>query len=240
MKDITELFCSELKKFPCLSNLNESEIFEFAKVAKLKKYKKSEILFTEKDDLNFFYIVHSGRIKLYKTSQDGKELLIKFMEPGEYFCCAALISSVKAPVSACAVEESTVIQLPAKDFKAMLFGGLSEMGLRIIMGLCRKINYLSRLIEDMSFKDVNERIAVALLRICNECFPNKKLASLNLTHQEIASMTGTVREVVSRSMAKFKKEKIIVATSARGFTIDVEKLSQFAESKFEKIHCCPK
>lgn len=226
---ISELFSSELRKFPCLSNLNESEISKFAKIAKLKRYKKSEILFQEKDNLNFFYIVHSGRVKLYKTSTDGRELLIKFMEPGDYFCCAALLSNTKAPVSACAAEESTIIQLPANDFKTTVFEGLNELGLKIVMGLCRKISHLSKLLEEMSFKDVNKRIAMAILRICNERFPKQRLVSLNLTHQELALMTGTVREVVSRSMAKFKKDKIIVETSARGFTIDVEKLSQFME-----------
>lgn len=236
MKNITEIFSSELRKFPCLSNLSDSELLKFAEIAKLKKYKKAETLFQEKDNLRFFYIVHSGRIKLYKTAQDGKELLIKFMEPGDYFCCAALLSNAIAPVSACAVEESTIIQLPANDFKTMIFEGLNEMGLRIVMGLCRKINYLSRLLEDMSFKNINERIATTLLRICNERFPNQKLVSLNLTHQDLASMVGTVREVVSRTMAKFKKDKIISETTARGFTIDVEKLSQFLEFNLERIN----
>lgn len=226
MKSLSELFDSELKKFPCLSNLNDSELSKFSEKARFKQLKKSEVLFRESEPLNFFYIVHSGRIKLYKTSPDGRELLIKFMGPGDYFCCAALFSGNKALVSAYAVEDSSIIIMPASDFKTIISEAFNETGLRILMGLCRRINYLSKLLEEMSFKDVDERIAITLLRICNERFPNQKLVSLSLSHQEIASMTGTVREVVSRSMAKFKQKGIITETTVRGFTLDTEKLSK--------------
>lgn len=228
MKSIPETI-PDLRTLPCLSVLKEDELSLIGEQAHVSTFLKNEILFRETDPLTFIFIVKTGRIKLFKTSHEGRELTIKLLGPHEYFCCAPLYLDGKYSVSAMAMEDSAVVMIPSKDFKEIISVSVSEIGLRVIRGLCSKIKYLSVLAENLSFKDVEQRIIFALSRLAEEKSPDNNIVSLAVSHQDIASMTGTVREVVSRTMMKLKKEKVIVDSSARGFTVDKEKLSRLLQ-----------
>ena len=170
-------------------------------------------------------MVTSGRVKLFKSSPEGRELAIKIMGPNDYFCCAPLYLDGRYSVSAVAMEDSSLVLIPVEDFKEMLNANVSEIGFRLISGLCSKIKYLSNLVGTLTFKDVEQRVILTLLRFAEEKSSEDNLVFLSLTHQDIASMTGTVREVVSRTMSRLKKDGIITDSSFRGFVIDKERLS---------------
>ncbi|RJQ43701.1 MAG: Crp/Fnr family transcriptional regulator [Nitrospiraceae bacterium] len=224
---------TELRTLPCLSALKEEELYSLGGHSHTKKFQKNDTLFLEDDPVHSLFVVKTGRIKLFKTSFNGKELIIKIMRPDEYFCCAPVYCDKVHPVSAAALEDSEILVIPVKDFKAMLNSSVSETGLRIISGLCSRIKYLSGLLEDISFKDVEHRILMLLLRLAEEKAPEADIVLLTITHQDIAAMTGTVRVVVSRTMSKLKKEKIIVDSTIKGFTLDKARLSRHI-SHFER------
>lgn len=216
----------DLRTIPCLSDLSEKEISVIADHVQVKKFYRNDILFREFDRLAFIFVVSDGRIKLFKTSSGGRELVIKIVGPHEYFCCAPVYLDGTYPVSAEAMEDSTLVVIPVKYFKEMISSSVSSLGIRIISGLCNRIKYLSILVEDLSFKDVEQRIVTLLLRMAEEKSPDQSKVYLTLTHQDIAAMTGTVREVVSRTMSKLKKEKVVTDSSVGGFTLDINRLSQ--------------
>lgn len=225
IKPVSEII-HDLRTFPCLSGLKNEDLAAMGEQAHIRTFQKHGILFREGDTANFIFIVKTGRIKLFKTSPEGRELSIKILRPSEYFCCAPLYLDGKYSVSAMATEDSAVVMIPSKDFKEIIGVSVSEIGLRIIRGLCSKIKYLSVLAENLSFKDVEQRILTALLHLSEEKAPKENIVSLSVSHQDIASMTGTVREVVSRIMSRLKKEGIIVDSNAKGFKIDKERLSR--------------
>jgi CRP/FNR family transcriptional regulator len=197
-----------------------------------KKFAKGEIVFNESDIMKFFFVVRSGAIKLFKTSKEGREIVVKIMGPGEFSCCAPLYNGGKYFMNAVSIEDSVVVMIPADSFKDMLDSSVSEMGLRIITGLCKRIKYLSNLVEDLAFKDVEQRIILTLLRLAEEKLPEENVVVLTVTHQDIASMTGTVREVVSRTMARFKKGEIITDSNTKGFKINKDRLSHLLKRKY--------
>lgn len=225
MSPISEII-SDLRTLPCLANLKEDELSIIGEQAHIRKFLKNDILFRESDPINFIFVVKTGHIKLFKTSPDGRELTIKIMGPREYFCCAPVYLNRTYSVSAVALEDSILAVIPAGDFKELINASVSEMGLRIITGLCHKIKYLSNLIENLTFKDVEQRVMMSLLRLAEEKSPRNNIVSLSITHQDIASMVGSVREVVSRTMSRLKKEGIIVDSNIKGFRIDKERLSR--------------
>lgn len=219
----------DLRKLPCLSGLKEEELTVIGAHAQIREFKKNQIIFRESDTAGFIHVVRSGRIKLFKSSAQGRELVIKMIGPHEYFCCAPIYHDRKYHVSASAEEDSVLVLIPTEDFREMISAGVSELGLRIIAGLCSRIKYLSNIVENLSFKDVEQRVIATLLQCAREESSEDNLVPLSLSHQDIASMTGTVREVVSRAMAKLKKKKIITESSASGFTVDIRRLSEFLE-----------
>jgi CRP/FNR family transcriptional regulator len=171
-----------------------------------------------------FYILRTGSIRIYKASQEGRELLIKVMGPGDCICCAPLYGSKRHFVSAMTIEDSILILIPAEKFKEIILSKLNEIGSVVISCLCSRIEYLSALLSDLTFKDVEQRITTSLLRLAEEKAPHTLRTVLTLTHSDIAAMTGTVREVVSRTMAKLKREGIIIDSTVRGFTVDKGRL----------------
>ena len=214
----------DLRILPCLSILRDEDLSSVGSLARLKKLQKDTPLFQESEPVKFFYIVKEGTVKLFKTSDEGRELIVRVMNPGDHFCCAPLYAGENYVVGAVALEDSLVIAIPAQDFKRRLRGELTETGWKVITGLCNKILYLSSLIENLTFRDVEERVVICLLRMAEEKLPEAGTVTLAVTHQDIASMTGTVREVVSRTMSRLKKEGAIVDSSVKGFTIDKERM----------------
>lgn len=223
-KPVSKTF-QDLRKLPCLSGLKDDELAVIGGQAGLKRFAKNDILFREADSVKFLFVIKSGRIKLFKTSPEGRELLIKIMGVHDYFCCAPLYLDKTYSVSAVALEDSEIVVIPVKEFKELIMAGISEMGMKIITGLCSRIKYMSGLVEDLSFKDVEQRIMVSLLRLAEEKAPDNNTVVLTVTHQDIAAMTGTVREVVSRAMSRLKKQGIIIDSNIKGFKIDRRKLS---------------
>lgn len=229
----TSEIIENLRFLPCLSCLKDEELALIGQMASLKRFGKNEVLFEESESAKFFFIVIEGSVKLYKISEEGRELVIKIMKEGDYFCYAPICTTDNYFVNAMAISDSTLIEIPAVDFKRMLSEVVSEMGLKIISCLCARIRHLSGLVEDLTFKDVEQRVLLTLLRLTEE-EPSNKVVTLKVTHQDIASMAGTVREVVSRVMLRLKKEGVILDTTARGFKVNKEMLIKLLSRKYSQ------
>ncbi len=215
---------------PCMSSLSNAELDIIGDITYIKKFIKNDVVFTESDAVSFIFIVKAGSIKLYKISQEGRELIVKIMGPGDYFCCASLFIGGRHSVSAIAVKDSTLIAIPADSFKKALRDSVGVLGFKIIAGLCSKIKYLSGVVDDITFKDVEQRVILTLMKLAEEKATDDHVF-LALTHKDIASMTGTVREVVSRIMSKLKKNGIISDSSSGRFKIHKSKLSCLVNKK---------
>lgn len=213
----------ELRLLPCLSGLKDEDLDIIMRMARVKRFKKNQVIFEETESARFFFIVITGSVKLYKTSPQGRELLLKIMKQGDYFCCAPLYCGTYH-VNAITMDESTLIMIPSEEFKGLISGGMSGIGLKIISTLCSRVRYLSDLVENITFKGVEERIILCLLKMAEEKETVEDVVNLSVTHQDLASMTGTVREVVSRTMSQLKKENIILESTAKGFKVSKSRL----------------
>lgn len=222
MNNVSEII-KHLRILPCLTYLEDRELAVIGQIARLKGVAKDEIIFQESEPVKFFFAVRKGAIKLYKTSQDGRELAIKIIRDNDFFCCAPLFTGGGYFVNAQAVEDSNLIAIPSGGFKEILCGEMGEMGFGMLSSLCMKLKALSNLLEDVTFRDVEHRIMLALLRMAEEK-SQESIVHFSLTHHDIASITGSVRVVVSRTMSRLKKHGIIVESSHKGFRLDKERL----------------
>jgi len=214
----------DLKALSCLSVLNDSELLLIGHEAEVRFFSRNDMIFSEMDHVEFFFTVRAGSVRLFKTSREGRELVIRIMNPGDHICCASIFGEGGHYVNAVAMSETTLTIIPADKFREM-FEGVSGISLKIIAGLCSKIKVLSDLLADVAFNDVEQRVIKTLLRLSDEKEPTGNDINLALTHQEIASMTGTVREVVSRTMSVLRKNGAISDGPANGFMVDKVKLS---------------
>lgn len=233
--NLTSELINDLRRIPCLSGLDDEELSIIEQKVEVRNVSHNNVLFNESDPLRFFFIVRKGAIKLFKSSKEGRELVIRIMKEGDYFCCAPLFNKCQSIVSAIAIEDSTLIAIPEDYLRKVLFENMSDFGRKLVLGLCSRVRYLSNLVEDITFRDVEQRVITSLLRLAEEKSPEEDIVHLTLTHHDIATITGTVREVVSRTMSRLKKEDII-ETTIRGFKIDKHKLSSLLNKKYHLRH----
>lgn len=219
-----------LRVIPCLSKLRLEELDLIAKKSELRGYTKDTLVFAQSDPIKFFFIVETGLLKAYKSSPDGRELAIEFFEPGDHFCFP-LHHHIKAQhiVNTIALKDSTLIIIPSEIFDNLLKSVLNETGYRVVLELCNKIHLLSDIIDDMAFKNVEQRVIKALFKLSQEQENDTNRILIKTTHQKIAFLTGTVREVVARTMSKLKNKGVVLETNVQGITIDIQKLKGIYE-----------
>lgn len=220
-----------LKRFSWLAVLSEESLSKLLKVSETRYFKGGQLLFEEADVVEQLYLIVEGSVKLFKVSTEGRELIIKVATTGELCGCESLFNEERYLMSAMVQEDTKVIVIPAEEFKQLLLNELNETGLKMLESFSCCIKQLIELVESLAFKDVEMRILNKLYEIANQ-ISLAETVNIRLTHQDIASMVGSVREVVSRTMSKLKKKGVVIESNVKGFWVDKKKLTELLWQRY--------
>ena len=222
---------AQLRTLDCLELLQEKSLLKIAEVARKRVLFREEVLFEEGEDVGSLCMICTGSLKLFKVSPEGRELIIRIAKAGDLCGCESLFREDRYLMSAMALEESEVILMPAERFKEVFISESGAAGLRLLESLFTCVQQLVGLIDNLAFKDVELRILDKLYELtCHSSLSEP--VTLRLTHQDIASMVGTVREVVSRTMSKLKRKGVVVESTVRGFRVDRTRLAELLEQRY--------
>lgn len=208
----------ELKKIGIIGTLRSCQLFvglppqdleNIAAVTVTKPLEKGDYLFHEGDPARGFYIVQSGSINVHRVNAVGKEQIIHVFRAGESFAEVALASEKGYPADARALE-STQVLLIQKDGILALLRRQPELALRMLGSMSSHLRILVGQLEDLTLKDVETRLANWLVKRC----PNPKSEQparidLTMTKRVLAAELGTVSETFSRTLAKFREQKLL-------------------------------
>jgi CRP/FNR family transcriptional regulator len=208
----------ELKKIGIIGTLRSCQLFvglpshdleNIADVTVPKALAKGDYLFHEGDPAHGFYIVQSGSINVHRVNAVGKEQIIHVFRSGESFAEVALASEKGYPADARALE-STQVLLVQKDGILALLRRQPELALRMLGSMSSHLRILVGQLEDLTLKDVETRLANWLVKRC----PNPKgeqpvRIDLTMTKRVLAAELGTVSETFSRTLAKFREQKLL-------------------------------
>jgi CRP-like cAMP-binding protein len=195
---------SSLKAIPYFSGLSDATLAPIAKYVFEKRAERGEILFFEEEPADVLYFVVSGVVKVFKTSSDGKEQIFGIIRPGDSFNDVPVISGGKNLTSAGAMSAVTLNGIKKKDLEVIIQEN-PQIALNIINVLSRRVKELMTLVEDFSFRRVSSRVAKILLEYTGKESSERP----RLTQQEIASMIGTAREMVGRSLKSLEEDGAI-------------------------------
>ena len=198
--------------------LPPADLANIAAVTVTKSLEKDENLFHECDAAIGFYIVQHGAINIHRVSAVGKEQTIHVFRVGDSFAEVALASATGYPAEARAQETSQVL-LVQKDGILTLLKRQPELAMRMLGSMSSHLRVLVGQIEDLTVKDVETRLANWLVKQC----PNSQGEApvniqLTVTKRVLAAELGTVSETFSRTLAKFRKQKLI---AVKGKTVTV-------------------
>jgi CRP-like cAMP-binding protein len=165
-----------------------------------KTLRKNEVLFSEGDVGLSLYILVTGSIRVFKSAPNGRDTIIKVIQPGELFAEVILFEQETYPASAAAVRTSTVYVLPKRQFHGLL--DAPDFRNDFILMLMKKQRYLAGKLHELSSLDVEERFVRFLL----EQYGQKNEYYIPLSKKDIAAAIGTIPETLSRLLARMQRE----------------------------------
>jgi CRP/FNR family transcriptional regulator len=181
-------------------NISDKSRKDLAEICLSKQVSKKQHLFLEDDKGVSLYILVTGSIQLYKTSTDGKDIVIRVIKPGEMFGEVILFEQDHYPVSAVALKDSHLYIIPKHQFICLL---KNEDFSRDFFGtLMKKMRYLTERIKYLTVHDVEDR----LRQFLEEHHGRKETIVPTISKKDIASSIGATPETFSRLINRLKKE----------------------------------
>lgn len=190
------------------TNLERRYIDRIAKNSLEKKYLKGEVVFTQGEECDGFYIVKSGRVKIYKLSTEGREQVLGMFKDGDFFGIVPLFDGGPYPANAEVCVDSVLIKIGKDPFLETVRENPS-IGLNILPKISRRARAFTSAVENLSLKDVKDRLFSFIIDEAEKRGIKGKdgmMIDLGMTHEEIASRLGTVREVITRGLSRLQKD----------------------------------
>lgn len=184
-----------INKIPYFSGLGDSGLGLVARHIYEKKAGRGEILLAEGEPADVLYFVAEGAVKVFKTSTEGKEQILRIVRPGETFNDVPVTGRGDSLISAEAMGNVLLYALKKAELEVVIREH-PQVALNVINVLSQRVVELLSLVEDLSFRHVTSRVAKLLL----EYAANPESNGPHLTQQEMAAMIGTAREMVGRSL----------------------------------------
>lgn len=209
------------------NSFSEKEIDLLINSISIKKVNKGVQIFSEGQEASAFFIVISGKVKIYKLSPDGKEHTLHIHGKGETVAEAAIFDSMDYPASCMAIENSVLVRIPRENIFSLI-RKYPELAFKMMSGYSRRLRQFVLKMEELSLKDIKSRLADYLLE--NSVEKNGTLiCNLVYSKKEIASLLGTIPETLSRALAFLKQKNLISEENNRIIIKDPEKLKLFSE-----------
>jgi len=224
-------------KLPFFSSLSEGELEEVVAPLLLEeRFREDEFLFYEGDPPQGLFILKAGKVKIIKHSSRGKDVILRLIGPEEMFGEVAAFDGRPYPASAQALEDSTVLHLPQRDFLQLLLG-YPSIALRVIEDLGRKLRDANDLIRALTTETVEKRIATVLLKLAEKVGRSEERGirlRIQLSRQDLADMAGTTIETAIRVLSKFTKDRLLVKEGKYIIILDRAALTSLSRSHSDK------
>lgn len=231
MKNLNDLK-SIIVASPLFQGLPAPHIDQIAAIAVEKSIKKGMPIFFEGDEGNGFFLVASGKVKVYKNSAEGKEKILHIIEKGEPFGEVAVFTGRSFPANAQTISNCTLLFFPRREF-IQLISENPSLSLNMMAILTQRLKQFAVQIEHLSLKDVPGRLADYLLILSREQ-QNQDQVKLTITKGQLASLLGTIAETLSRILARMSQNELIEVSGKDIRILDLEGLKALAESgRFE-------
>ena len=189
--------------------LPRTDIVTIASFVVSKHLDKGDYLFREGDRSEGFYVVQKGAINIHRVSAAGKEQVIHVFRPIESFAEATLATEGGYPADARATEETTVLLVPKNEFVDLL-RRRPDLALRMLGSMSQHLRVIVGLLDDLTLKDMETRVANWLLMRCPRPIGDSEVEiKLDRTKRVLAAEFGATSETLSRTLAKFRDRKLL-------------------------------
>lgn len=199
-----------LHAFPFFADVDEPTFAELVAGSHSRHYAKDEVLFFDGEPCKGLFLVQSGAVKIFKLNDSGREQIIHIQRPGDAVAELPLFDNGPYPASAAAMDDAVVLFIPKTTFHDLL-ARHPQLGQTIIAALAKRLRSLVALVENLSLRQVRQR----LVRLLLEEAQGTPAFQLDFTNEELAARLGSVRDVISRTLSGLQADGLIRLTGRR-------------------------
>jgi CRP/FNR family transcriptional regulator, dissimilatory nitrate respiration regulator len=216
--------------------LSRSQLISLLQIAQLKTFSKGELIFRQGREATGFFVVKTGRVKVFQLSSTGKEQILNIFEAGENFAEVAALDGKPFPASASTLEPTELIFFPRMAFLDLLHQ-YPDIAINMLISLSRHSRHLTEVIEELSFKDVPQRLAAYLLKLSESRAaqsPDRStpvnVVTLDLTKSQLAAILGTISATLSRAFYRLSSDELIAVKGSQIELLDRDRLQSLSQS----------
>jgi CRP/FNR family transcriptional regulator len=213
---------------PLFSGLTERQLAEVRRIAVEKVHAREEIIFMEGDDGYGFYILLSGRVKIFKLSPDGREQILHIITEGQPFGEVPVFAGQKFPANAQALVPCRTLFFPRDAFKATISAN-PALAMKMLAELSLKLRQFTVQVENLSLKEIPARLASYLIYLSAEQKRHDRV-KLTISKGQLASLLGTIPETLSRIFARLSDQHLIRVEGRIIHLLDPDGIEVLAET----------
>ncbi len=217
-----------LKNIPIFSDLEENSLNQILDLGSLKMYAKDEIILNEDEAGTALFVIVKGKVKISRSSKDGKEVILTIMNESDFFGEMAILDGFSRSATVTALEESKLFIVQRNDFLNLLKNH-TEVSIALLQELTQRLRAAGMKIKALSLKDAEGKVASVILQLAEEIGKIKQgvveIEKLPYQH-ELANMAGTSRETISRTLHTFAKKGLVELDGTHLRILDYEKFRE--------------
>ena len=175
----------------------------------INKYKKKQTVYSEGNHPNSLYYVLKGKVKTYKTNEDGKELVTELFSPGDFLGYVALLEGTVYKDTAAAMEETEVAVIPKEDFDELINNN-KEVAQKFISLLAKNISAKENQLLALAYNSLRKKVAEALILLQQKYQQTKEEDFIiDISRENLANIAGTAKESLIRTLSDFRSKQLI-------------------------------
>ena len=219
-RDANPLQMASGEPFSCLStvelfaDLTAEEIAAFDRMAPVRTFHNGELVYSQSQPVTALFILKTGRVRIFRVTEDGKALTMAILEPGAVFGEMMLVGQRMYDNYAEAIEETQICHLRVADVERHMLSD-PRIAIRVSRYLGEQVERLEERLTDLALRPLTARVASTLVRLAGpERKPRIGPPTIRLTHDQLAGLLGATRESTSKIMADLASRGFI--RQARG------------------------
>ncbi len=222
-----------LRRTELFGSLDDAVLDILAKHSVVIRLQRNEILFVAGEPAKGLYVVASGAVRAFRTSQDGREQVIHVERAVTTIAEVPVFDNGNYP-STVSAEEPTTLYFLAKEQILKTAYQYPQLALAAVKVMASRLRRCAELVEILSLREVGQRLASLLLEEARNRgieTPEGTKIRLHLTHNQLATRIGTVREVVTRTLIRLQEQGLIVHSGKDILSPNVDNIASYADSE---------
>lgn len=192
---MTKIMTQDHELFP---ELTPEEVDFIASKGTVRKFPRSTVVISEGDFSDYMFVIKIGQVMVYVSNQQGKDAVLNIQGEGEYFGELAMIDHQPRSASVKTVGQAELVFISKTDLEECLLE-MPELAIKFLSAVTQRVRYLTDVVKNIALNDVWGRVIHTLNHLSEEV-DGRRVIKVRLTHQDIANMVGSSREMVSRIM----------------------------------------